>query len=202
MAPDALNPVLRPLTPFMRIVFLGPPGSGKGTQAERLQDYLHVAHLSTGEALRRAVTANTALGREADRFMKLGHLVPDDVVFGVVAERIVDKDCIPGCLFDGFPRTVPQAEAFDRLLIERRTPLDLVIALDATEPVLTERLLSRGRPDDKPDTIRERFRQYAEQTEPLLDYYRERGILRQIGAEGTPDEVFERIRATLGRVTS
>jgi adenylate kinase len=186
----------------MRIVFLGPPGSGKGTQAERLKDYLHVAHLSTGEALRRAVTADTPLGREADRFMTSGHLVPDEVVFGVVVERLGEKDCERGCLFDGFPRTVPQAEAFDRLLTERRTPLDLVIALDATEPELTGRLLARGRPDDKPDTIRERFLQYSEQTEPLLGYYRERGILRQIGAAGTPEEVFERIRVAVDRVSA
>jgi adenylate kinase len=165
-------------------------------------DYLHVAHLSTGEMLRRAVEADTPLGREADRFMRSGHLVPDDVVFGIVVERLGERDCHIGCLFDGFPRTVPQAEAFDRLLAERGMPLDLVIALDVSEPVLVGRLLSRGRPDDNRDTIRERFRQYARQTEPLLDYYAERGILRQIAAEGTPDEVFERIRSAVDRVPS
>jgi len=201
-APQTLTIDPRRLTSSMRIVFLGPPGSGKGTQAQRLKDYLQVAHLSTGEMLRRAVEADTPLGREADRFMRAGHLAPDDVVFGVVVERLGEKDCQHGCLFDGFPRTVPQAEAFDRLLAERRMPLDLVIALDVSEPVLVERLLSRGRPDGNRDTIRERFRQYSRQTEPLLDYYSERGILRQIGAEGTPDEVFDRIRSAVDRVPS
>jgi adenylate kinase len=178
----------------MRIVFLGPPGAGKGTQAQRLKDYLNVAHLSTGEILRNADEAATALGREAARFMNAGQLVPDPVVLGIVVERIGEKDCLRGCLFDGFPRTVPQAEALDRLLAERQMPLDLVLALDVSEAQLVERLLARGRPDDDIETIRERFRQYNRLTEPLLDYYRRQGVLRQIGAEGTPDEVFAKVR--------
>jgi adenylate kinase len=178
----------------MRIVFLGPPGSGKGTQAQRLKGFLGVAHLSTGELLRKAVETDTPLGREADRFMRGGRLVPDDVVFGVVVERLADKDCSRGCLFDGFPRTVPQAEAFDRLLAERGIPLDLVIALEVSEEQLMKRLLSRGRPDDDRETILERFRQYTTLTAPLLDYYRRRGVLREIAAEGTPDEVFAKVR--------
>jgi adenylate kinase len=177
----------------MRIVFLGPPGSGKGTQAQRLKDYLGVAHLSTGEVLRNAVDADTPLGREANRFMRTGHLAPDDVVFGIVVERLGEKDCARGCLFDGFPRTVPQAEDLDRLLTERRMPLDLVIALEVSEERLLERLLARGRPDDDRKTILERFRQYNRLTAPLLDYYRRRGVLREIAAEGTPDEVFAKV---------
>jgi adenylate kinase len=110
-----------------------------------------------------------------------------------VVERLGDKDCARGCLFDGFPRTVPQAEAFDRLLAERRKPLDLVIALDVSEEQLMKRLLSRGRPDDDRETIVERFRQYTQLTAPLLDYYRRRGVLREIAAEGTPDEVFAKV---------
>lgn len=178
----------------MRIVFLGPPGSGKGTQAQRLKDYLDIAHLSTGEMLRDADQAETPLGRQAARYMNAGQLVPDDVVVGIVIERLAEKDCSYGCLFDGFPRTLPQAEALDRLLAERRIPLDLVLALDVSEPKLVERLLARGRPDDDRNTIHERFRQYNRLTEPLLDYYRRRGVLRQIDAEGTPDEVFAKIR--------
>jgi adenylate kinase len=181
----------------MRIVFLGPPGSGKGTQAQKLKDYLRVAHLSTGEMLRDADQAGTPLGREAARFMNAGQLVPDNVVVGIVVERLGKKDCSRGCLFDGFPRTVPQAEALDRLLAERDMPLDLVLALDVPEALLVERLLSRGRQDDDPETIHERFRQYNRLTEPVLDYYRGRGILRQISAEGTPDEVFAKIRAAV-----
>jgi adenylate kinase len=176
----------------MRIVFLGPPGSGKGTQAQRLKDYLSVAHLSTGEMLRDA--EDTPLGKEAARYMLAGQLVPDDVVVGIVAERLADKDCAHGCLFDGFPRTVPQAEALDRMLSQRDIPLDLVLALEVPENSLVERLTARGRHDDDLSTIRERFRQYSALTEPLLDYYRRQGILRQIDAAAPPDDVFERIR--------
>ncbi len=178
----------------MRIVFLGPPGSGKGTQAQRLKDYLGIVHLSTGEMLRDAEEAATPLGLQAARYMHAGQLVPDDVVVGVVVERLAEKDCARGCLFDGFPRTLPQAEALDRMLAERRKPLKLVLSLTVPEEKLVERLLARGRADDNREAIRERFRQYNALTEPLVDYYRCRGILRQIDGEGTPDEVFSRIR--------
>jgi adenylate kinase len=177
----------------MRIVFLGPPGAGKGTQAQRLKDYLGVAHLSTGELLRAAGEAGTPLGREAMRSMQAGQLVPDEVVVGIVAERLNEADCARGCLFDGFPRTVPQAEELDQMLAQRDMPIDLVLALSVSEEQLVGRLLSRGRMDDNRATIRERFRQYNELTEPLLDYYLRRGRLRTIDGEGTPDEVFHRI---------
>ncbi len=179
----------------MRIVFLGPPGSGKGTQAQRLKDHLGVAHLSTGEMLRDAV--DTPLGRKANRFMMAGQLVPDDVVVGIVVERLNDKDCANGCLFDGFPRTVPQAEELDRMLAERGMPLDLVLALDVPEDALIARLSARGRPDDDPQTIAERFRQYKSLTQPLIDYYRRRSILRQIDAGPAPEIVAERIRSVI-----
>jgi adenylate kinase len=179
----------------MRIVFLGPPGAGKGTQAQRLKDYLRIAHLSTGEMLRDA--KDTPLGREAARYMLAGQLVPDDVVVEIVVDRLADKDCANGCLFDGFPRTVPQAEALDRMLAQRGIPLDLVIALDVPEKDLTERLSARGRPDDDLETIAERFRQYKAMTQPLIDYYRRRGVLRQIDATPSPEVVFERIRSVV-----
>jgi adenylate kinase len=158
---------------------------------------LDIAHLSTGEMLRSAGEAQSPLGREAVRYMQAGQLVPDGVVVGLVAERIGEKDCSRGCVFDGFPRTVPQAVALDEMLSARCMPLDLVLALDVSEDRLIERLLSRGRMDDNRDTVRERFRQYNSLTEPLLDYYRRRGILHMIHGEGTPDEVFEKVRNTV-----
>jgi adenylate kinase len=178
----------------MLIVFLGPPGSGKGTQAQRLKDYLGLTHLSTGDMLREADRAGTALGAKAAQFMQAGQLVPDDVVVGIVVDRLEHPDCQHGCLFDGFPRTLTQAKALDLVLSTHAKPLDLVLALDVPEEKLVERLLARGRMDDNRDTIRERFRQYSRLTEPLLDYYRRRGILQLIAGEGTPDEVFARIK--------
>lgn len=199
-APDSLTSDPRHLSVPMRIVFLGAPGAGKGTQAQRLKEHLHVAHLSTGEMLRNAYEAGTPLGQEAACYMNSGQLVPDDIVVGIVVDRLTEKDCERGCLFDGFPRTVPQAEALDRLLAERQIPLKLVIALEVPESQLIERLLLRGRTDDDPDTIRERFRQYHRLTQPLLDYYGGRGVLRQITADGTPDEVFAKILSVLDTV--
>jgi adenylate kinase len=179
----------------MRIVFVGPPGAGKGTQAQRLKDHLGVPHLSTGEMLREAQRANTPLGREAAQFFESGMLVPDDVVLGVVVERLAADDCDRGCLFDGFPRTVAQAKALDSLLAEHHLPLDLVLALQIPDNEVHQRLASRGRIDDAAETVRERLTQYRQSTEPLLDYYRRQSVLRSVDGTGTPDEVFGRIRA-------
>jgi adenylate kinase len=144
--------------------------------------------------LREAEEEGTQLGHEAARHMHAGQLVPDDVVLGVVAERLGQKDCARGCLFDGFPRTLRQAETLDEMLSQRNMPLDGVLALEVPEEQLVERLLARGRADDNRQTILERFRQYTSLTQPLLDYYKRRGILRTIDGTGSPDEVFERIR--------
>jgi len=183
----------------MRIVFVGPPGAGKGTQAQRLKDHLGVAHLSTGEMFREANDAGTELGKRAASFYLHGKLVPDEIAVGIVAQRLTHADCVDGCLFDGFPRTAAQAEALDAMLAEQAMPLDLVIALDVPEDVVLRRLASRGRPDDNASAVQERFKQYYALTEPLADYYQRKGLLHRVDGTGAPEEVFERIRKIVDR---
>jgi adenylate kinase len=159
----------------MRIVFLGPPGSGKGTQAKLLGKRLGVPAISTGDMLREAVRRETALGRRAKAIMEAGELVPDDVVIGLIRERIGSPDAAGGFLLDGFPRTIHQAEELERLLKDNGTALDGVVNLVVPEATLVERLLGRaeqeGRSDDRPETIRERLRVYGEKTAPLVALY-------------------------------
>ena len=183
----------------MRIVFLGPPGSGKGTQSALLVRKLRIPHLSTGEMLRHALEEGTELGKLADTYMSRGELVPDAIVLGLIAARLDQPDCQAGCLFDGFPRTVQQAEALDQLLAERRQPLDLVLALDVDEQELFKRLTERGRLDDRPEVIHERFKTYLAQTRPLFQYYADRKLLAAIDGTGTRDQVFARIDNVLNR---
>ena len=181
----------------MRIVFIGPPGAGKGTQSAYLVDHLKVPHLSTGEILRQAREDKTQVGLMAAEFIDTGRLVPDPVVVEMVGERLQQPDCVSGCLFDGFPRTLGQAESLDEYLGDRVTPLDLVLALDVPENVLIERLMGRGRSDDNLVAIQTRFNDYQTITRPLLDYYERRGLLQIIDGTGTPQEVFDRIKAVI-----
>jgi len=183
----------------MRIVFIGPPGAGKGTQAARLVRHLNAAHLSTGDMLRAARDAQTEVGRKADQYMSKGELVPDDIILDVIRERIDEPDCQNGYLLDGFPRTLGQAEALDTMLRQQHTPLDLVLELKVPEDELFDRLSKRGRADDNPDVIRQRLVAYRRQTEPLLDYYTKQNLLVSVDGVGTPDEIFERITALLDR---
>ncbi|MEX2138875.1 MAG: adenylate kinase [Pirellulales bacterium] len=184
----------------MRVIFIGPPGAGKGTQAQRLWKHLAVPHISTGDLLREAVRKRTPEGLQAERHMNQGSLVPDSVIIEMVNQRLDDGGCDSGCLFDGFPRTVDQAQALDALLAERRQPLDVVIELAVDEDTLVGRLIGRGRDDDEPAVIRQRFRTYHQLTEPVLDYYRRRGILETVDGAGTPDEVFARIQEAVERI--
>jgi len=186
----------------MRLVFLGPPGVGKGTQSERLIAHLNVTHLSTGDMLRQARRDQTELGRKAETFMNAGQLVPDELMLALIEELLGQPDCRDGYLLDGFPRTLGQAAALDEMLARRNTPLDLVLELTAETEELVRRLAGRGRDDDKPEVVRKRLEEYHRQTAPLSDYYRQRGLLETIDGQGTPEEVFRRIRAVADRVAN
>lgn len=185
----------------MLVVFLGPPGAGKGTQAKRLINDLEIVHLSTGELLRAAVAQGTRLGEQARDFINRGQLVPDHVVVDLIAARLSQPDCDHGCLLDGFPRTLPQARALDHMLADQDRQVDLAIALHVDRDELQRRLAGRAhvenRADDSPETILERLDVYKRQTEPLIDYYRRQGVLTDIDAVGDPDIVFRRIRAAV-----
>jgi adenylate kinase len=205
----------------VRVILLGPPGAGKGTQAVRIAETFRIPHISTGDILRANVREGTPLGQEAKRFMDAGDLVPDEVIIGMVGDRLVEPDAAMGFLFDGFPRTVPQAQALEELLVGRETPLDVVLRLAVAKDEVVERLTGRRtcsqcgrifhlrfdpptdasrcddcggelqqRDDDTEDVVLNRLEVYASQTEPLEHFYWERGLLRDVEAIGTPDEVF------------
>ncbi len=181
----------------MRAIFLGPPGSGKGTQAKLLAQRMAIPAISTGDMLREAVRLGTPLGRRAKAIMEAGDLVPDDVVIGLIRERISLPDARSGFLLDGFPRTVEQARALDRLLEGNGEVLDAVINLLVPESMLLERMGGRaaveGRADDRPETVRERLRVYREKTAPLIDHYGARGVRIDVDGSGTIEEVSGRI---------
>ncbi|MFP6659571.1 MAG: adenylate kinase [Pirellulales bacterium] len=181
----------------MWLVFIGPPGAGKGTQAEWLVDHFSIAHLSTGDMLRQAIADQTEIGLAAKKYMDLGELVPDEVVVEIIRQRLQDDDCHSGALFDGFPRTIAQAESLDSMLAARGTPLDVVLELTVDEGELERRLLDRGRKDDQPDVIHQRLEVYRNQTAPLLQYYQLKQILRTIEGSGTVAEVTERIKGVV-----
>ncbi|MGD9696015.1 MAG: adenylate kinase [Thermoleophilia bacterium] len=183
-----------------RLIILGPPGAGKGTQAERLRDEYDLLHLSTGDLLRAAVAEGTPLGVEAKRYMDAGELVPDAVVIGMIRERLAGsggEGPQERFLLDGFPRSTPQADALGELLDELGLPLDAVLLLKVDREELISRLLGRGRSDDNRETIENRLAVYEQQTEPLIQYYASRGLLREIDGQRTPDEVYGQIVAHL-----
>jgi adenylate kinase len=214
--------------PELNLVLLGPPGSGKGTQGERLQEDLRLPYYATGDILRAAVREETELGRTAKEYMDRGDLVPDDVIVGTIAERIDSSEALDGFILDGFPRTTPQAEALDAKLEELDRGVTAVLLIDVSDDEVVRRLggrrtcLANGhvfhvdfnppeqegvcdidgselvvRDDDKSDVIRKRLATYHEKTEPLVAYYDDRSLLRQIDGERPADEVGEEIRRTL-----
>lgn len=181
----------------MRLVILGAPGSGKGTQAARLRDHLQVPHISTGELLRAAVAAGTALGQKAKSVMESGSLVSDEIVLGMLEERLQQPDTGNGFILDGYPRNLAQARALDALLQRIGKPVDVAVQLDVPNDLLAQRLSGRahveGRADDSPDAVRNRLNVYAEQTAPVVDFYRNNGKLTCVHGVGSMDEVFTRI---------
>jgi len=178
-----------------RLLFLGPPGAGKGTQAQKLAENEQLLHLSTGDLLRAEVQAGTALGQEAEAVMARGELVSDSLVLAIVRSRLAAHG--GGWLLDGFPRNLAQAEALDQLLSELNQPLQRVLLLELADDELLERLLARGRADDNEAIIRHRLEVYRQQTAPLISYYEDRGQLKRLPSSGTIDEVAAQVQLAL-----
>ena len=172
-----------------RLIFLGPPGAGKGTQAKTLADFLHIPHISTGDILRQAIQNQTPLGIKAQNYMDNGDLVPDDLVQDMVKERLQQPDAEGGWILDGFPRKVSQAEFLDQLLAENQQSDLQVINFDAPDEVVVVRLLARGRKDDHESVIRHRLEVYRQETAPLIAYYSDRQQLLTVNGNRPPEEV-------------
>jgi len=188
----------------LNLVLFGPPGSGKGTQAKTLQERRGLPQLSTGDMLRAAIAAGTELGRKCKAIMDTGELVPDEIVIGIIAERYDQPDCAKGAVFDGFPRTIPQAEALDAMLAARDKKIDLVIELKVDDAVLIGRVEQRikesggvARADDTPETLKNRLAVYYKNTAPLLEYYKKQGKLVTVDGMAPIDQVTKAIAAVL-----
>ncbi len=207
----------------MRMILVGPPGAGKGTQAARLVDTFRIPHISSGDMLRAAVKEGTALGKQADGFMKAGQLVPDDVVIGMILERIAKPDCKSGFMLDGFPRTRPQAEALDAALTKAGVALDAVVLIEVPDGLIVERITGRRsdpktgkiyhvkfdpppaglevvqRKDDTVEAVTTRLAKYHSETAPIVPFYDSKKILRRVDGVGEPDAVTGRLKTALGK---
>jgi adenylate kinase len=187
----------------MRLILLGPPGAGKGTQAKILVEAYGIPQLSTGDILRSAIAAKTPLGIEAKAIVDRGDLVSDAIVNGIVSERLDADDCRPGFILDGFPRTIAQAEALDQMLIEKNAALDAVIEIKADADELVRRVIQRAqesggaRADDNEDVLRKRLGVYQEQTAPLVQYYAGKGLLRTVDGMEPVEQVTAAIKAAI-----
>ena len=185
----------------MKIVLLGAPGSGKGTQAENIVKKYQIAHISTGDLLRAEVAAGTSLGKQAKEIMESGALVSDEIVLGMIETRLSQDDVKNGFMLDGFPRTLAQAESLDALLAKIGQPLDVVVFLDVDYGEIMQRLLARKRADDNEETIRNRLKVFEQQTAPLIDYYKTKGNLRTVKGVGAVDEISENIFKVLSSLS-
>jgi len=207
----------------MRMILVGPPGAGKGTQAARLIDTYRIPHISSGDMLRAAVKEGTPLGIEADTFMKAGKLVPDEVVIGMILERVAKPDCAAGFMLDGFPRTAPQAEALDAAMRRAGVELDAVVLIEVPDALLEERACGRRtdpqtgtiyhlkynpppaeivdrlvhRKDDTVEAVMTRVQKYHSETAPIIPFYLAKGILKRVDGVGDPDIITQRITAVL-----
>ncbi len=188
----------------MKIIFLGPPGVGKGTQASRLADALGIAHISTGDMLRAEVASGSELGNKVRTLMDEGQLVPDETIVEIIENRTLQSDCINGCILDGFPRTVPQAAALKEMLAAREDGISATYLFNLSEDQLLKRLEGRrgvqNRKDDSEDVQVERLKVYQEKTAPLIDYYREEGLLVEIDGNGTINVVYSRLLAAIEKM--
>lgn len=181
----------------MRLVLLGPPGAGKGTQAEKLAEKLEIPQISTGELFRRNIDKGTKLGLEAKRYLDAGDLVPSELTNQLVDDRLNDPDAANGFILDGYPRSLEQAKALHEMLKRRGTDIDAVVEFRVSQDELLQRLKARGRADDTDDVILNRMKVYRDETAPLLEYYRD--VLKTVDAVGTVDEVFARALQALGK---
>jgi adenylate kinase len=187
----------------MRLILLGPPGAGKGTQAQRLVEKHGIVQLSTGDMLRAAIAAGTPLGKQVESILAKGDLVSDEIVIGIIADRYDQPDCKNGAVFDGFPRTIPQAEALDAMLAKRGKKIDRVIELKVDDKILLDRVEQRikqgsARPDDNPETLKNRLDVYYKNTAPLLDYYNKQGKVVALDGMAPIDDVTKAIAKVLG----
>lgn len=209
----------------MRLILVGPPASGKGTQAEVLKGKLNIAHISTGDMFREAIKNKTELGQKASEYMDKGHLVPDSLVIDMVLERLKKDDAKEGFLLDGFPRTTAQAEALDKALSDAGVDIDAVVFVDVPDEVVFDRMTGRRldpetgkiyamsynpppaeiadrviqRPDDNPDAVKVRLEKYHNETEPVTDFYGKKGLVKKIDGQAKPDEVTAAIMKALGK---